>query len=241
MYLSNDVPNISMVVPLPDNPETCVNIKAMQKLLSNHPNRKQVDYVITGLKEGFDIGYVGGELRDAYRNNKSARDNASKVNAAIMECLREKTLTGPFEQKPMPHVHCSPIGAAEKSSGAVRVILDLSSPKGASVNDFINKEDFPVKYSSFDDAVEMVAGIGPEAFLAKLDIKNAFTICPVKKGQWFLLAFKWQGKYYIYPILPFGLRSSPHIFNSLAELINWVINEYGCHSIHYLDYFLWHT
>ena len=129
----------------------------------------------------------------------------------------------------MPHVHCSPIGAAEKSSDAARVILDLSSPQGASVNDFINKEDFPVKYSSFDDAVEMVAGIGPEAFLAKLDIKNAFTICPVKNGQWFLLAFKWQGKYYIYPILPFGLRSSPHIFNSLAELINWVINEYGCH------------
>ena len=98
-----------------------------------------------------------------------------------------------------------------------------------------------MKYTPFDDAAEMVANLGPDTFMAKLDIKNAFTICPVKMEQWALLVFRIEDLFYVYPILPFGLRSAPHIFNSMAELLNWVMNTYGCNSIHYLDdYFMAH-
>ena len=77
--------------------------------------------------------------------------------------------------------------------------------------------------------------------MAKLDLKSAFTICPVKKSQWVLLACQWLGKYFVFPVLPFGLRSAPHIFNSLADLLNWIFNKHGCDSFHYLDdYFMAH-
>ena len=34
--------------------------------------------------------------------------------------------------------------------------MDLSVPKGSSVNDFILQEEFSVQYSKFDDAVNMI-------------------------------------------------------------------------------------
>ena len=86
-----------------------------------------------------------------------------------------------------------------------------------------------------------IHSLGPHAFLAKLDIKSAFTICPVRKKDWSLLGCKWDGKYYVYPVLPFGARSSPHIFNSLADLIHWILEQKKCNPLHYLDdYFIAH-
>lgn len=51
----------------------------------------------------------------------------------------------------IPHAHLSPIEGVPKSNGTTRVILDLSSPRGYSMNDFKSKEAFSVKYSWFDD------------------------------------------------------------------------------------------
>ena len=92
-------------------------------------------------------------------------------------------ITGPFDQKPIANLHCSPLGSDWKPDGTLRLICGLSSPRGFSVNDNIDKDDIPVRYSSFDDAVDRVASLGTHSFLAKFDIKNAFTICPVRKDD----------------------------------------------------------
>ena len=83
----------------------------------------------------------------------------------------------------------------------------------------------------------MVRDCGPGSFLAKLDIKNAFRICPVRKDDWWLLCFEWGGKYYVYVKLPFGGRSSPGIFNNFADLLCWVFQFVRKISTcdHYLD------
>lgn len=79
------------------------------------------------------------------------------------------------------------MGAVPKKDGTFRIILDLSSPRGFEVNEEISKEEFSVRYSSFDDAVSLVNGLGPDAFMAKLDIEHAFRLCPVHPSQWGLL------------------------------------------------------
>ena len=46
-------------------------------------------------------------------------------------------------------------------------------------------------------------------------------------------------KYYVDCCLPFGLRSAPYIFNTYAEVLEWILREHGIHYIiHYLDDFL---
>ena len=54
-----------------------------------------------------------------------------------------------------------------------------------------------------------------------------------------LQAMRWDGKIYIDPMLPFGLRSASKIFNAVADALNWVIAQAGVRtSRHYLDDFI---
>jgi len=89
---------------------------------------------------------------------------------------------------PFSDCHLSPISGLPKQDGAIRIILDQSSPKGSSINDGIAKEPFSVKYAKFDDAVAMVAGT-PHASMGKFDIRHAFRICPVHPDDWPLLVY----------------------------------------------------
>ena len=50
---------------------------------------------------------------------------------------------------------------------------------------------------------------------------------------------EWNNGIYIDTCLPFGLRSAPKLFNILADLPSWILNQKGASPIiHYLDDFL---
>ena len=149
----------------------------------------------------------------------SALDNPEPVTRAIGKELSRGHFSGPFQVPPIFPFHCSPLGAVPKKNGTFCIILDLSSPRGFAVNEGISKDDFSVKYSSFDDAVALVLAMGKEAFMAKLDIRHAFRLCPVRPDQWGLLEYCWQGQFFVDTRLPFGSRSSPFIFNTFADLL----------------------
>jgi hypothetical protein len=47
---------------------------------------------------------------------------------------------------------------------------------------------------------------------------------------------EWKEKYYVDPILPFGLQSAPKIFNAVADALEWCLRRRGIrHVYHYLD------
>ena len=109
---------------------------------------------------------------------------------------------------PLPNLRFSPIEVVpKKNSDKVRMITDLSSPKGSTVDDFITDEESAVQFNYFDTAVNTVAGLGKGCLVAKLDIKSAFRICPVSPVDWHLLGFKFLDHYFVDLRLPFGLRS----------------------------------
>ena len=55
-------------------------------------------------------------------------------------------------------IHCSPIGIIPKKNklGKWRLIVDLSSPEGASVNDGVDKEISSLSYTSVDAIAEWI-------------------------------------------------------------------------------------
>ena len=54
-----------------------------------------------------------------------------------------------------------------------------------------------------------------------------------------LLAVQWNGQVFIDPMLPFGLRSAPKIFNAVADALCWHLHRSGIPMIrHYLDDFI---
>ena len=218
-----------------------IRVDVLEELLTDYPCSLTRDYLLQGFTFGFDIGFKGTfvDLHARPRNLLSALNSVDAVNEAIRKELERGHTSGPFSIAPFDLSHCSPIGAAPKSDGSARLILDLSSPRGDSVNDGISQEEFKCKYSKFDDAVNLVVQLGPGAFMAKIDIKHAFRLCPVLPSQWPLLCFLWCGYFFVDTRLPFGSRSSPKIFNTFARALAWIATHVGGirYLVHYLDDF----
>ena len=119
------------------------------------------------------------------------------------------------------------------------MIVDLSAPKGWSVNDGISTSLCSLQYASVDNAVDILMRLGRSTELVKLDFSNAYRIVPVHPDDQSLLGISWQGNTYIDRALPFGLSSAPKIFNAVADFLAWVLYCEGVSTlIHYRDDFL---
>ena len=169
----------------------------------------------------------------------SARSRSAQVTAALNKEIARGHTQGPFDRPPFPILHVSPLGAVEKKDSTYRIILDLSSPHGYSVNDGIDQAESSVRYTSFDEAVDLVRHLGRGSAMAKIEIKHSFRLCPVRPQDYLLLGMHWEGKYYFDTRLPFGGRSSPFIFNNFADALTWIVVFIcGIPSVlHYLDDF----
>ena len=77
----------------------------------------------------------------------------------------------------------------KRSSAKYRVIYDLSWPPHSSVNRFIPKEDFSLKYITIQDIVRRVSQCGNGSYTAKLDLAEAFKQILVRPYDWELLGF----------------------------------------------------
>ncbi len=67
----------------------------------------------------------------------------------------------------------------------------LSAPSENSINDFIDPEDFSLQYAT---TISICHSLGKGL---KVDLKNAFRLCPVRQEDWHLLGTYWQGKYFV--------------------------------------------
>ena len=81
----------------------------------------------------------------------------------------------------MSNLHISSFGVIPKrnQAGQWRLILDLSSPTGNSVNDGIPKDKFSVQYMKVDDIIDTIMHLGRGTLVAKFDVQSAYRIVPI--------------------------------------------------------------
>ena len=86
----------------------------------------------------------------------------------------------------------------------------------------------------------MAANYGPGAVIAKFDVEAAYRNIAIHPDERFLLGMKWRGQCYVDLVLRFGLRSVPFIFNSVADMVEWILlNSHRLFDLlHYLDDFI---
>ena len=182
-------------------------------LLAEHPDETLVKFFLTGIKLGFRIGFnhFPGTLRSAKKNLDCALHHPIVVDQYLSEELSCSRVAGPFNTTLIPNAHISRFGVIPKNhqSNKWRLIVDLSHPTGHSVNDGIPKDLCSLTYISVDSAIEQIMALGRGTLLAKIDIKSAFRLLPVRPVDRHLLAMKWSKQLYIDTCLPFGLRSAP--------------------------------
>ena len=211
--------------------------------LASHPNQAQVAYVLDGIRNGFRVGFQAHQrLHSASKNKVSALANPQVIDAYLDNEVRLGRVAGPYPSPPMPNLQVSSFGVIPKRGqpGKWRLIVDLSSPRGRSVNDGIDPEEFTLQYVRVDQIIQMVSRLGNGAFMAKFDVEAAYRNIAIHPSDRYLLGMKWGGNYFVDLALPFGLRSAPFIFDSVASMVEWIlINNYQVSDlVHYLDDFI---
>ena len=75
--------------------------------------------------------------------------------------------------------------------------------------------------------------------MAKVDVKAAYRAIAVRPADWPMLGMQWESRYLFHRTLPFGLRSSCHLWERYATATEWVITHvFGVTDIiHYVDDF----
>ena len=214
------------------------------KALADHPDKAFREYIMGGIAHGFRIGfdYAKATCKSATSNMLSASTNAGVVQAYLDKELPLGRIVGPIPPSLTPKgTQISPIGVIPKSSqpGRWRLIVDLSSPEGNSVNEGIAPEWCSLQYLRVDDVVQHIVATGQGTLLAKLDIESSYRMVPVHPSDRGPLGMRWEGGLFFDTRLPFGLRSAPKIFSAVADALQWSFYRSGVTWVeHYLDDFI---
>ena len=233
------------VSPLPTPPAVLSEIstpwdwRAWEDMLHTHPDREFADIIVNGIREGFRIGFeyrrFGGTL-SSDRNMRSALEHPDVVDEYLAEERRRGHVLGPFAQLPACPLIVSRFGVIPKRGreNKWRLIVDLSSPEGCSVNDGIDPQSCSLSYVTVDDIAARIRKLGRCSLIAKCDIKHAYRQVPVHPQDRILLGMRWRNQYYVdtrwrnqYYVdtrLPFGLRSAPLLFSAAAEALEWAVS-----------------
>jgi hypothetical protein len=211
---------------------------AWKRHLTNHPNRQFAETLFDIITYGAKLGYEGPNQMLLSRNLTSVANDPETLSADIEHQVSLGKL-GKLDTLPEYFIS-SPLGLVPKSDGSWGRIHHLSHPRNNSVNDHIAPEYGSMAYSTFDEALDLVRAAGPGSILVKRDLANAFRHIPVSPQDYWLFGFQWESTWWYDKFLPFGLRTSPYLFDLFSTGLHWILQHcYGWQEIlHYLDDFL---
>jgi hypothetical protein len=188
-------------------------------------------YILDGIENGFcivdNICKPQSFLRKNYRS--TLNENKNKVEKRILEEIDK----GNYIKSSVRPNNVSSLGAVPKDGDDVRLIHDLSRPKGG-INSLA--WDTSVTYTSVDEVTRLIK---PTSYLAKIDLKSAYRSIPISKECFDLTGLQWFFKgdkcatYLFDSKLPFGAAKSCRIFQCVTDSIcramarqNFVVRSY---------------
>ena len=210
----------------------------LERELSHHPNKGFVRQLIKDIRHGCNIGYDGPHFAHTVRHLPTASANAHIIPEALAKECAAGRMAGPFAFPPLPNLRWSGLGVVPKKDGGWRIIYHLSAPPGRSVNEFIDPDQFSLRYCTTDSATAILNALGRHSLMGKIDLKSAFRQLPVRREDWHLLGSTGRAV---------GTSTSASLWSAvipssfsiaLPQQFNGSCDNYGIqHLIHYLDDF----
>ncbi len=218
-----------------------LNHDLFEHLLHTHPDPLSVALLLDTIRNGANIAFDGDRtVTQVSSNMPSVKQHTQAISDAIGKDMTAGFISQPFptSSPPFAHYRSCPLGVIVKQVGnksKVRIIKNLSAPYGNSVNSHINK--LSMQYMAFDGAVDAVVGAGVGCLMSKIDIKDAFRLVKVRYADWPLLMFQWLNSFYFDMALPFGLRSSPPIWDRVASKLHYLFSLMYWYCCYWVDDF----
>ena len=222
--------------------ENKFNFKEWELLISDCPDKINVQKTLHGMVYGESVGYEGIRKRLICKNSPFSHEQKNIFLQDIKTRLNIKNdILGPFDSPPSPNFVCSRMHIVPKSNGKWRLVHDLSYPPRRSINDGIDKNKFPCKLSNVDTAISLIQKYLPgECVMMKFDFSGAYKQTNVCLRDLELGGFMFDNKFYIDSRLTFGAVSSASIFCRYSDLFKWILeHHYGFKGkiVSYMDDF----
>ena len=205
-----------------------LKIENWRSYLDNYWDQQVVDLLQYGFPLDFDRQC---QLASTEANHASAIQYSDHVQQYLQEELTHNAILGPFTEPPFS-IHVSPLMVRDKQdSDQKRTIMDLSWPKGLSLNNGVTKEmyldtPYTLHYPSIDNITASLSKLGPAAQLFKIDISRVFRQIKIDLGDIDLLGMKFQGQYFIDLSVAFGYRHGSKIFHK-KDAIRYIMTVSG--------------
>ena len=212
---------------------TNLNVNSWRHHLVDYFDQQLPDLIEFGFPLDFDRSR---HLQSTLVNHASARLYPDHVDKYIEEEVGFQAMLGPLDFKPFD-VHISPFMTWAKSdSESRRTIMDLSFPKGLSINDGVLKDTylgthFQMHYPSIDSIIWRLNELGPSAEIFKVDISRAFRHIRIDPGDIDLLGLQHRDKLYLDLSLPFGYRLGAFFFSKISDAVRYIMNKNGHNAL----------
>ena len=172
--------------------------------------------LIPQLECGFTMGINPDcDIQIPVNNHASAYKEYQVIDKFVVKHYNDGSILGPYKVNPLPvDIKPSPLQVAESSSGKKRPVLDMSYPKGKSVNNAIPEKwneisgfEGEFKLPTHDNICKAILSTkDPLMFIT--DLQAYYMQLPSDWNDTPLMAFIWRDAIFLHRRLPFGCRSS---------------------------------
>jgi hypothetical protein len=152
-------------------------------------------------------------------------DQVEVVEQHMMELKLKGAVVKVTDTEEIAQGITSPIILVRKKNGKLRPCLDLRE---------VNK-CVPYRHFKMEGLKQLKEVIQVGDWMTSIDLQDGYFHVPIAKESRYLLQFKWQGSYYRFRSMPFGLSSAPLVFSKLLRPIVGLLRSEGIRMMAYLD------
>ena len=186
---------------------------------------KANSFILDVISNGYQIPFIDEPCPILLKNNRSALEHEEFVRNEICSLLQKQCI----KEEDEPPFCVNPLTVSVNSSDKKRLVLDLRH-----VNQFIQ----PLKIK-FESHVHAVSYARKGNVMFKFDLKSGYHHVSINRNFVKFLGFSWvfNGKvrYFVFQVLPFGIKSASHCFTKLLRPLVKYWRAKGFCIVVYLD------
>jgi hypothetical protein len=179
----------------------------------------RADRTTKDLTEGSAVPFSAPLPAARIPNNSSVTDHGEEFTDTLAWWIRQGYVAGPFGAPPLHDFRTNAMMAVSQKN-KIRIIMDLSAPKGSSYNDAISDTALEkVSMSSARLFGYSIRDCGTGARMWKFDMIDAYKTVPAAQQDLRLQGFSWLGKFFIELKKVFGSKEAVSAFDRLNNTL----------------------
>lgn len=181
------------------------------------------------ITHGITLPFLSLPQRVVHQNTPLVMEHAATVRSRLIEYMEFGAIIRLPLDTDISNESIQPLHVIIKPSKKPRIVIDLSR----NLNQYLQYTYF--SYSNIDTAVSLSS---LRCWYGKLDLSNCFLSFPLHPDVHRYFIFRFDGDYYQFVRMPFGLATAPLVCTQLLSVISFALTALDIIHVRYLDDFL---